>query len=368
MAAEVLPATPPDILTGPETDLLPETPPPSYEDVSFGPNGASNTGAVAGTPRSQDTRILRILNETIAQADYKLERLKQLDDSIDIVYISSRIRQLCHFIACRVAEDCQRHRKQNGNLKERRETTDSEIRRLFWWIVTKVNWKRQDGISVVRLATTASRETGLQILVGNEHRNYWQARAGYNLMASTVFRTAGQVIELKAGDKDLAQTFVAVAERGHKAAKSCVGVDYPADKPLFIDAQDPGRCLNYAQSRSLVRKLVRGFIASGLGKGDTVLPSVANNYLCATLLDGVIGAGGIACGVNPAWKVEELNHVLRQSEAEFSITTPDSLPTVLKVADVREIPTDRIFVLEDLDAPLDIITNNHFQGPGRWPR
>ncbi|KAK7911698.1 acetyl-CoA synthetase-like protein [Apiospora marii] len=133
--------------------------------------------------------------------------------------------------------------------------------------------------------------------------------------------------------------------------------DYPPDKPLFIDAQDPGRSLNYAQTRSLVRKLASGLKASGLEKGDRVLLSVANNYLYAALLYGIIGAGGVACGVNPAWKDEELDHVLRQSEATLIVATPDSLPTVLRVANANEISTDRIFLLDDLDAPLDFITN-----------
>lgn len=37
--------------------------------------------------------------------------------------------------------------------------------------------------------------------------------------------------------------------------------EYPADKTLFIDAQDPERSLNYPQTRSLVRKLASGFKA-----------------------------------------------------------------------------------------------------------
>ncbi|KAK7953238.1 hypothetical protein PG988_013932 [Apiospora saccharicola] len=160
----------------------------------------------------------------MAQANYKLERLQQLDDSIDIVYISSRIRQLCDFAAGRVAEDCQRRRNRNGNLEARRETTKSEIERLFWWVFTKVDWKRQDGISVVRIAAGAFRDTGDQVLVGNEHRNYWQARAGLYFMVSVIYRAAGLVIELKVADKNLAQTFVAVAVAQEKAAKSYVGV------------------------------------------------------------------------------------------------------------------------------------------------
>lgn len=70
-------------------------------------------------------------------------------------------------------------------------------------------------------------------------------------------------------DKPGAVDFVSFAFEAQRA--------YPADKPLFIDAQDPGRSLNYAQTRSLVRKLISGLKASGLGKGDRVLLSVANN-------------------------------------------------------------------------------------------
>ena len=53
--------------------------------------------------------------------------------------------------------------------------------------------------------------------------------------------------------------------------------DYEATKPLFIDAQVPERSLNATQARLLVRRLVSGFRAAGLGKGDGVLVSVSNN-------------------------------------------------------------------------------------------
>lgn len=61
--------------------------------------------------------------------------------------------------------------------------------------------------------------------------------------------------------------------------------------------------------------------------------------------------------MNPAWKVEELNHVLRQSEAKLIVATSDSLLTVLKAADTNSIATDRIFLLDDLNAPLDSIAS-----------
>lgn len=128
---------------------------------------------MAGAPRPQNTRIHNIVNEAIAQADYKLERLRQLDDSIDIIYISSRICQLCDFAACRVAEDCQRHpNAHNANLEERRQNTQRVIEMLFTLVFATVDWKRQGGASVACITTSAFRETAHQVLVAEEHPNY----------------------------------------------------------------------------------------------------------------------------------------------------------------------------------------------------
>ncbi|KAK8116898.1 uncharacterized protein PG998_005179 [Apiospora kogelbergensis] len=132
--------------------------------------------------------------------------------------------------------------------------------------------------------------------------------------------------------------------------------DYEATKPLFIDAQVPDRSLNSIQARSLVRRLVSGFRAAGLGKGEGVLVSVSNNYLYAALLYGIIGFGGIACGVNAAYKFEELDHLTRQFEPKSIIATQESLPTVLAVAQANKIPINRIFLLDDLAAPLEPIS------------
>lgn len=58
---------------------------------------------------------------------------------------------------------------------------------------------------------------------------------------------------------------------------------------------------------------------------------------------------------------------MRQSEAKLIVVTPDSLPTVLIVGNANKIPIDRILVLDDLDAPLDCLVNNHshVDDPGR---
>ena len=43
---------------------------------------------------------------------------------------------------------------------------------------------------------------------------------------------------------------------------------YDLDKPVYHDIDNPTRTLSYNQGRTIVRKLVAGFRAAGLKKGD----------------------------------------------------------------------------------------------------
>jgi non-ribosomal peptide synthetase component E (peptide arylation enzyme) len=47
--------------------------------------------------------------------------------------------------------------------------------------------------------------------------------------------------------------------------------------PLYIDAECSSRSLNTTQIRTLVRKLIAGFKAAGLKRGDRVLVHLFNN-------------------------------------------------------------------------------------------
>lgn len=228
-----LPDTPPPSY---EEEFLPGTPPPSYEEACSGlPGASSRPRAVAGAPRPQNPRFLKIVDEAVAQADDELRRLKQLDDSLDIVDISSRIRQLCDSAACRVI--AHRRRLPNANLAERRQETITEIARLFESVFESVDWNSQDGIGVVRVATCAFKRTTCRILDDIEHRNYqahnlvlvryrnyWQARAGLHVMLAAVFRTAGSLVERLAGDEVVARSFVVVADSDANFAVGCIAV------------------------------------------------------------------------------------------------------------------------------------------------
>ena len=54
-------------------------------------------------------------------------------------------------------------------------------------------------------------------------------------------------------------------------------IEYDRDnKPLYIEAEDPSRCLTASQSKCLVRKLIAGFRHAGVKKGDRIVVHLPN--------------------------------------------------------------------------------------------
>lgn len=62
---------------------------------------------------------------------------------------------------------------------------------------------------------------------------------------------------------------------------SCPGTDLAQ---LYIDPSDPTRCLSFAQTRTLVRRLVSGFKSIGLSRGDCVCVMSFNDVRAKTIL------------------------------------------------------------------------------------
>lgn len=241
-ATEVIPAKPSAILKGPEADL-PNVPPPSYEDVSSSPKGA-DTGPIeapAAIQRPQDVEIPQIVNETMARVDFRLAVVKLMDKNIDINHISSSIRQLCEFGACRTAEGGQRHL--TAYSEDLRQETLLEVERLFRLVFVRVDWKQQGGAMVVSIVTSNFRETCRRVLDGYNHPKYWQASASVWSMNTIVYRTAGLVFDLLVEDKVLAHAYAVAAESTAKAAKSsnaaAQGPRYDSLRPHMPAASAP---------------------------------------------------------------------------------------------------------------------------------
>jgi non-ribosomal peptide synthetase component E (peptide arylation enzyme) len=52
---------------------------------------------------------------------------------------------------------------------------------------------------------------------------------------------------------------------------------YDESEPLYIDAEESSRSLNYHETRSLVRRLIAGLQAAGLSPGGCVLVHLGND-------------------------------------------------------------------------------------------
>ncbi|KAI1881397.1 hypothetical protein JX265_000223 [Neoarthrinium moseri] len=113
-------------------------------------------------------------------------------------------------------------------------------------------------------------------------------------------------------------------------------------KPLYIDAEDPRRSLDYTQTRQLVRRIIAGLRAHGLRKGETVLVHLFNNYAYPAMFLGIVGAGGLFCATNPKLK-SELANIMALSQPRFIITTEELL------AQLREwtpVASDQVIIFD----------------------
>lgn len=75
---------------------------------------------------------------------------------------------------------------------------------------------------------------------------------------------------------------------------------YDLDKPVYIDAADPSRTITGREARKTIRQLAAGFRAVGLEKGDCVCVTSFNDIDYPILFLGIIAAGGVFAGTNPA--------------------------------------------------------------------
>ncbi|MGD0422547.1 MAG: AMP-binding protein [Candidatus Bathyarchaeia archaeon] len=78
--------------------------------------------------------------------------------------------------------------------------------------------------------------------------------------------------------------------------------------------------LTYAQLRARVDELALAFIGFGVKKGDRVGIWSPNNYAWVATQFATAKMGAILVNINPAYRVQELEYALKQSEVSFLIT------------------------------------------------
>lgn len=52
---------------------------------------------------------------------------------------------------------------------------------------------------------------------------------------------------------------------------------FDAERPLYINADNPQQCLSYTKTLQFVRQMIAGLKACGLEKGDTVIVHLFNS-------------------------------------------------------------------------------------------
>jgi acyl-CoA synthetase (AMP-forming)/AMP-acid ligase II len=123
---------------------------------------------------------------------------------------------------------------------------------------------------------------------------------------------------------------------------------YELELPLLIDAADPQRVLTGADAKRLIRQLIAGFRAAGVQQGDCIGIHSFNDILYPIIVLGIIGAGAVYAGTNPAYTEYELNHHIKIAKVKFLISEPEILPPLAKAASACDISSDRIWIFNPL--------------------
>ena len=131
-----------------------------------------------------------------------------------------------------------------------------------------------------------------------------------------------------------------------------MSIYFEADNPqILLDASDPTRSISNRQAKILVRKLVAGLKRWGVrpGQKDVVCVHSFNDIMYTILVLGIIGAGGIVVGSNPAYTPYELAHHIKTAEVKYLVTEPDMLGAIVEAADECRLPRSNILIFNVLN-------------------
>ena len=121
-------------------------------------------------------------------------------------------------------------------------------------------------------------------------------------------------------------------------------LNYNWDEPIYIDGKNPKNSISARQARTLIRKLIAGFRSIGVQHGDCVCMNSFNDIHYPIFFQGLIGAGGVFTGVNPAYTPYELAHTLKIAKVKWILTQPNLLDGVVKAAGQINLPKERILI------------------------
>ncbi|CAH0000021.1 unnamed protein product [Clonostachys byssicola] len=146
-------------------------------------------------------------------------------------------------------------------------------------------------------------------------------------------------------------------------------------EPLWFDSKDPSKNLSPAQLLNWVRRLGCGLQRLGLNRGDVVMICSPNQIFVPVAYLGIVGAGFVFSGANPAYTEHELVHQITNTTAKVILAHPKMLPLILPAAAKAGVPKERIFQFSEvanptLDGVLDwriMAGTEHDGNTWTWP-
>ncbi|KAH8170475.1 AMP-binding enzyme domain-containing protein [Sarocladium implicatum] len=149
-----------------------------------------------------------------------------------------------------------------------------------------------------------------------------------------------------------------------------------SEEPLWFDSKDASTNLSPKQLLEWVKRLGFGLQRLGLKKGDVVMICTPNQIFVPVAYLGIVGAGCIFSGANPAYTVHELVHQISNTTAKLILSHPSMLPSILEAASKAGLPKDKIFQFsEHRNPPLhgvsdwqDMIGSPDQGQTWQWPR
>lgn len=113
---------------------------------------------------------------------------------------------------------------------------------------------------------------------------------------------------------------------------------------IYIDALNPSNNISARKAHKVIRQLAAGFKAIGLQPGETVCIHSFNDIWYPIFFLGVVAAGGVYAGTNPAYTAHELSHALKTAKAKYVLSQADLMGPVLKAAESVDLPKDKVIV------------------------
>ncbi|KAF2404608.1 4-coumarate-CoA ligase-like protein, partial [Trichodelitschia bisporula] len=123
-------------------------------------------------------------------------------------------------------------------------------------------------------------------------------------------------------------------------------ISYSPKNEIYIDAAIPSRSISHREALLLTRQQAAGLREAGLQDGDCVCLHSFNDIYYSMAFLGIIAAGGIFAGTNPAYTTYELTHAIRTAAIRFFIVDPALLPNVLAACTETGLPHSHIIVFD----------------------